>query len=64
MTDEQINKLAIGSEESKTKFIWVLRDTDKGDNFAEKGRRVGFATSVLRQGWKELELLSEIVYPN
>ncbi|GAY63589.1 hypothetical protein CUMW_226830 [Citrus unshiu] len=41
-TDEQINELAIGLEESKTKFTWVLRDADKGDIFAEKGRRVEF----------------------
>ncbi|XP_007028693.2 PREDICTED: zeatin O-glucosyltransferase [Theobroma cacao] len=31
MPDDQINELAIGLEQSKTKFIWVLRDADKGD---------------------------------
>ncbi|KAM5558710.1 zeatin O-glucosyltransferase [Rosa sericea] len=35
MTDEQIMELAIGLEESKQKFIWVLRDADKGDLFVD-----------------------------
>ena len=33
MTDEQIRELAKGLEQSKQKFIWVLRDADKGDIF-------------------------------
>ncbi|CAN6576992.1 unnamed protein product [Malus baccata var. baccata] len=33
MKDEQIQELAIGLEESKQRFIWVLRDADKGDLF-------------------------------
>ncbi|GFS36909.1 hypothetical protein Acr_00g0048670 [Actinidia rufa] len=33
MTDEQIKKLAKGLEQSQQKFIWVLRDADKGDIF-------------------------------
>nr|XP_017244373.1 PREDICTED: zeatin O-glucosyltransferase-like [Daucus carota subsp. sativus] len=33
LTDEQINALAIGLESSGQKFIWVLRDADKGDIF-------------------------------
>ena len=32
LTNEQIKQLAIGLEASKQKFIWVLRDADKGDN--------------------------------
>ncbi|XVE75577.1 hypothetical protein DITRI_Ditri12bG0104700 [Diplodiscus trichospermus] len=39
MADEQIKELAIRLEESKVKFIWVLRDADKGDVFAEGARR-------------------------
>ncbi|KAM1321372.1 hypothetical protein PS2_014059 [Malus domestica] len=35
MKDEQIQELAIGLEESKQKFIWVLRDADKGDLFSD-----------------------------
>lgn len=33
LTDEQIHELAIGLEESEQKFIWVLREADKGDIF-------------------------------
>ncbi|KAK9707132.1 hypothetical protein RND81_07G174400 [Saponaria officinalis] len=35
ITDEQIKELAVGLEKSGQKFIWVLRDADKGDVFAE-----------------------------
>ncbi|CAK9139913.1 unnamed protein product [Ilex paraguariensis] len=34
MADEQIKELAIGLQKSKQKFIWVLRNADKGDIFA------------------------------
>ncbi|XP_057428019.1 zeatin O-glucosyltransferase-like [Lotus japonicus] len=33
LTEEQIEQIAIGLEQSKQKFIWVLRDADKGDIF-------------------------------
>ncbi|GFY84757.1 hypothetical protein Acr_03g0015310 [Actinidia rufa] len=33
MTDEQIKELAKGLEQSKQKFIWCLRDADRGDIF-------------------------------
>ncbi|XP_020210627.1 zeatin O-glucosyltransferase [Cajanus cajan] len=33
LTEEQIEQIAIGLEQSKWKFIWVLRDADKGDIF-------------------------------
>lgn len=39
MADEQIKELAIGLELSQQRFIWVLRDADKGDIFAEDVRR-------------------------
>ncbi|PIA48338.1 hypothetical protein AQUCO_01400739v1 [Aquilegia coerulea] len=35
MSDEQIIELALGLELSKQRFVWVLRDADKGDIFAE-----------------------------
>ncbi|KAL9319190.1 hypothetical protein ACSQ67_015707 [Phaseolus vulgaris] len=33
LRDEQIQEIATGLEQSKQKFIWVLRDADKGDIF-------------------------------
>ncbi|TKY53375.1 Zeatin O-glucosyltransferase [Spatholobus suberectus] len=33
LTEEQIEQIATGLEQSKRKFIWVLRDADKGDIF-------------------------------
>ncbi|CAI9765654.1 unnamed protein product [Fraxinus pennsylvanica] len=34
LTDGQIKELKIGLERSEVKFIWVLRDADRGDIFA------------------------------
>ncbi|KAH7867329.1 hypothetical protein Vadar_032011 [Vaccinium darrowii] len=39
MPDEQIRELALGLEQSKQKFIWILRDADKGDIFAGDVKR-------------------------
>ncbi|KAL7169078.1 hypothetical protein ACSBR2_034163 [Camellia fascicularis] len=39
MTDAQIKELAMGLEQSRQKFIWVLRDADKGDIFAGDVKR-------------------------
>ncbi|XP_047311430.1 zeatin O-glucosyltransferase-like [Impatiens glandulifera] len=33
MSQEQVNELALGLEESKQRFLWVLRDADRGDIF-------------------------------
>ncbi|XP_050382542.1 zeatin O-glucosyltransferase-like [Argentina anserina] len=35
MNDEQIKELAIGLDQSNQKFIWVLRDADKGNLFMD-----------------------------
>ncbi|KAF3441985.1 hypothetical protein FNV43_RR15901 [Rhamnella rubrinervis] len=40
LTNEQIKQLAYGLEQSKQKFIWVLRDADKGDVFDGEVRQV------------------------
>ncbi|WOH02374.1 hypothetical protein DCAR_0521763 [Daucus carota subsp. sativus] len=38
LTDDQVESLAIGLEKSGQKFIWVLRDADKGDIFLDDVR--------------------------
>lgn len=38
-TEEQIKELAIGLERSEQKFIWVLREADKGDVFNGEVKR-------------------------
>ncbi|GFP83861.1 zeatin o-glucosyltransferase [Phtheirospermum japonicum] len=40
LEDEQIKELALGLEQSRVKFLWVLRDADKGDVFDGQVRRV------------------------
>ncbi|KAI3806576.1 hypothetical protein L1987_22485 [Smallanthus sonchifolius] len=54
-TESQIRELAVGLENSEQRFLWVLRDADKGDVFAnEVGRTVvlpeGFEDSVEGRG--------------
>ncbi|KAK4485441.1 hypothetical protein RD792_008081 [Penstemon davidsonii] len=48
LSDEQINEIAIGLEKSEHKFIWVLRDADKGDVFEGEIR-----TAPLPEGYEE-----------
>ncbi|XP_060177438.1 zeatin O-glucosyltransferase-like isoform X1 [Lycium barbarum] len=40
LKDEQIKELCIGLEESGIKFIWALRDADKGDIFSGEVRKI------------------------
>ena len=68
MEEEQIKELAIGLEKSEQKFIWVLRDADKGDVFDGEVRKAelpkGFEERVKNRGmvvrdWApQLEILS------
>ncbi|KAF5821331.1 putative trans-zeatin O-beta-D-glucosyltransferase [Helianthus annuus] len=70
LSDEQIQELAIGLEKSGQKFIWVLRDADKGDIFKGEGRNIelpkGFEERVEGQGlvvreWApQLEILAHM----
>lgn len=67
-SDEEIRELANGLENSKQKFIWVLRDADKGDIFDGEVRRVelpeGFEERlgekglVVREWAPQLEILA------
>uniref|UniRef100_A0A5B7AP14 Glycosyltransferase n=1 Tax=Davidia involucrata TaxID=16924 RepID=A0A5B7AP14_DAVIN len=54
LSDEQIKELAIGLEQTEQKFIWVLRDADKGDVFSGEVRRAelpkGFEERVKGKG--------------
>ncbi|KAK9125185.1 hypothetical protein Scep_014031 [Stephania cephalantha] len=40
LSDAQIGELAIGLERSKQRFIWVLREADRGDIYAEDEKEV------------------------
>ncbi|KAF3613795.1 Zeatin O-xylosyltransferase [Capsicum annuum] len=48
LTDEQIQELAMGLENSKKKFLWVLRDADKGNVFDGETRK-----ARLPEGYQE-----------
>ncbi|PIM99394.1 UDP-glucuronosyl and UDP-glucosyl transferase [Handroanthus impetiginosus] len=48
LSDEQIKEIALGLEQSKVKFIWVLRDADKGNIFDGQDRR-----AELPEGFEE-----------
>ncbi|XP_020266834.1 zeatin O-xylosyltransferase-like [Asparagus officinalis] len=71
ISDEQIEQLALGLLHSRQRFIWVLKDADKGDIFADnenstKQRKLpsGFEestseTGVVVRGWApQLEILA------
>lgn len=54
LTDQQIREIAIGLEKSEVKFIWALRDADKGDIFSGKVRKTelpkGYEDRVKKRG--------------
>ncbi|KAK6127284.1 hypothetical protein DH2020_038947 [Rehmannia glutinosa] len=55
LSDEQVHELAIGLEKSGQKFIWVLREADKGDIFTGSENRKfelpdGFEERVKERG--------------
>ncbi|KAK4392481.1 Zeatin O-glucosyltransferase [Sesamum angolense] len=48
LSNEQVQELAFGLERSKQKFVWVVRDADKGDIFTGQVRK-----SELPEGLEE-----------
>ncbi|KZV36348.1 zeatin O-glucosyltransferase-like [Dorcoceras hygrometricum] len=55
LSDEEIKELALGLEQSKQKFIWVLRDGDKG--FEERVEGVGM---VVRDWAPQPQILAHL----
>ncbi|XP_015165912.1 zeatin O-glucosyltransferase-like [Solanum tuberosum] len=66
-SDEQIKEIAIGLEKSEQRFIWVLREADKGNIFTGESRevelperyeeRVGKRGLIVRDWAPQLEIL-------
>ncbi|KAH6779682.1 hypothetical protein C2S52_010919 [Perilla frutescens var. hirtella] len=54
MTDEEAREIAMGLEQSRQKFVWVVRDADRADIFAGESRRIelpeGFEERVREDG--------------
>ncbi|XP_049354076.1 zeatin O-xylosyltransferase-like [Solanum verrucosum] len=67
-SDKEVMELAMGLERSKQKFVWVLRDGDRGNIFSEEARRFelpdGFEERVegvglvVREWAPQLEILA------
>ncbi|KAA8517142.1 hypothetical protein F0562_017435 [Nyssa sinensis] len=57
LSDEQIKALAIALEKSEQKFIWVLRDADKGDVFEGEVLKVGV---VVKDWARQGELVTSL----
>ncbi|KAM3205586.1 zeatin O-glucosyltransferase [Capsicum annuum] len=70
LSDEEIQELAMGLERSEQKFIWVLREADKGDIFTGESRkvelpdgyeeRVGERGLIVRDWAPQLEILGHV----
>ncbi|KAM3398986.1 zeatin O-glucosyltransferase [Capsicum galapagoense] len=68
LSEDEINELAFGLEQSQQRFIWVLRDADKGDIFSGEVRkcelpegyekRVSERGLVMRDWAPQLEILA------
>ncbi|XP_073278737.1 zeatin O-glucosyltransferase-like [Primulina huaijiensis] len=53
LSNEEIRELAIGLEKSEVKFLWVLRDADRGDVFTGTGEEDKRPTDQLPKGFEE-----------
>ncbi|KAL3533744.1 hypothetical protein ACH5RR_007265 [Cinchona calisaya] len=70
LSDQEVEEIAIGLEKSEQKFIWVVRDADKGDVFDGEVRRAqlpeGFEERMEKRGiilrdWApQLEILGHL----
>lgn len=70
LKDEQIEEICIGLEKSGIKFIWALRDADKGDIFSSEMRKIelpkGYEERIKNKGiivrdWApQLEILGHL----
>ncbi|KAL8536057.1 hypothetical protein ACS0TY_011623 [Phlomoides rotata] len=63
LSDEEVREIALGLEESKTKFIWLLKNADKTDIFAEAARielPEGFEERVREIGIVEREWVPQM----
>ncbi|KAL8147314.1 hypothetical protein AgCh_004866 [Apium graveolens] len=67
LSDEQIHAIALGLENSGQKFIWVLRDADKGNIFTGDVRKselpIGYEDRLLEagQGPRNAMLITKIL---
>ncbi|KZV38320.1 zeatin O-glucosyltransferase-like [Dorcoceras hygrometricum] len=53
LSNEEIRELAIGLEKSEVKFLWVLRDADRGDVFTGTGDDDKHTAKRLPRGFEE-----------
>ncbi|KAK1364215.1 Glycosyltransferase [Heracleum sosnowskyi] len=53
LTEDQIRELAVGLDKSNQKFIWVLRDADRGDIFADDQDLMFKKRDMLPIGYEE-----------
>ncbi|XP_071732976.1 zeatin O-glucosyltransferase-like [Rutidosis leptorrhynchoides] len=64
ISNEQIQEIAFGLEKSEQKFIWVLRDADKGDIFEGEARNIelpkGFKDRVGERGLVVVDWVSQL----
>lgn len=53
LAEEQIKEIAFGLEQSRQKFIWALREADRGDVFVDNGSAESRKSMELPKGYEE-----------